>query len=304
MNKKNPKTVEIEKVGGQTGGKPDRIGSSVYDIIKQNMAKAQRAAFLLQVAYMGCFSPSLGHMTVYQLISEDLDLQVENDYNSVTGLLLMHKDCFINKITCSQDVAFEHFKRLLLSGEVTNLKILHYYPHTRQRQFKNWYMLYVSPLLTRTGRPEKAPAKDGGPAKDAATEGNSAAAEGEDTAEDTATDDAMGAVLEVFKMFNELSMYLQLRSNGYLQVSATEKLARAVTYLIPTPDQIRLSCHQSFLRNVSELLEDYHQIRHVKFSADEIWPIPATSAGIWGPLSTEETTSQHEDEDNQSTLNV
>ncbi|KAI5750011.1 hypothetical protein M8J76_012142 [Diaphorina citri] len=278
-----------------THSKPDHLTLSVYDIIKKNMAKAQRDTFLFQMMYIGSFTESLGHMTIYKLISEDLevigdedysvvtgllliykncfinkitDLEVigDEDYSVVTGLLLIYKNCFINKITCSQEVAYDHFTKLLNSGLVTNLRVLHYWPHVTQRQFKNWYMVYVTPLM----------------------------AEEEDNAD---IRDTTATVLDTFTQFNKLTSYLEIKSKGYLQASVTEKLISEVPHLIPGVQQVLFCCHQNCLRSVPELLEDYHQIRHPKFHTDEVWPLPRGYDAMWSSTHEDDAASRHEQQD-------
>ncbi|KAI5711768.1 hypothetical protein M8J75_002943 [Diaphorina citri] len=259
-----------------THSKPDHLTLSVYDIIKKNMAKAQRDTFLFQMMYIGSFTESLGHMTIYKLISEDLevigdedysvvtgllliykncfinkitDLEVigDEDYSVVTGLLLIYKNCFINKITCSQEVAYDHFTKLLNSGLVTNLRVLHYWPHVTQRQFKNWYMVYVTPLM----------------------------AEEEDNAD---IRDTTATVLDTFTQFNKLTSYLEIKSKGYLQASVTEKLISEVPHLIPGVQQVLFCCHQNCLRN-------------------EVWPLPRGYDAMWSSTHEDDAASRHEQQD-------
>lgn len=288
-------------------GKSESNTLSVYEIIKLNMSRAQRAEFLFQTVYIGTFNESLGHMTIYKMLSEDLDLQNDGDYNSsMTGLLLMYSNCFINNITCTQDILYSHLRKLLHSGLVSNLKILHYHPHTTQSQFKNWYMLFVTPLIAKESNLNFQGQKDHPVQQEMGTSRikNTTGERGDGTIQgkNSSAEISADEILTVFDQFNELCSYLEVKSSGYLQVSETERRASEVSHLIPTSHQVLLVCEQSCLRDVEEILVDYHQIRHAKFHTDDIWPLPASCNAKWGasPSHTSVTLSPNE-EDDQST---
>uniref|UniRef100_A0A8D9DQE1 Uncharacterized protein n=1 Tax=Cacopsylla melanoneura TaxID=428564 RepID=A0A8D9DQE1_9HEMI len=192
-------------------------------------------------------------MTVYKMITDGMELDEEK--KSFTGLLLMYKDCFINKITCSQENAYTHLKKLLISGVVTDLKVLHHWAHVPEAQFKNWYMVVVPNLGIYTDDPKSIGKNN--------------------------NKNPTHYPLKVLTRFNDLCDNLATKSQGYLSASVTEKLINEVPHMIPKSKHVSFSCHQSCLQDVQELLEDYHQLRHPMFYIDKIWPKLRRRNSMW-----------------------